>query len=126
MVLSIGNTDIVSRIPPSACSSDSPSIIELQEMYKNNNKKYFSSKLPNKVIIRYGGSDEYTGFTSYENGVFIIEINPKHNLTPNQTELTLIHEMCHVSSYPEFDDHGRKFMAELHRLMNAGVFDKLL
>jgi galactose-1-phosphate uridylyltransferase len=103
----------------------------LDTWYASNNERYFNNELPKNVLITHDLKDDnfeaVTEHGSY--GWFHISFNPTYNRSVNQEKFTLLHEMCHVqqltSDEEEFDQHGKKWQACMHRIADAKGFDDL-
>lgn len=113
-----------------------PSQIEvdqyLMQRYKYLNKRYFSGRLPDDVLIGWDksgevkrdGSSVETIFTKRPKIAFDPYVKPLHNYV----EFSLLHEMVHlfVTHYcPERRNHGRNFQRHMLILAAAGAFEKL-
>ncbi len=104
----------------------------LDAWYRGYNVVYFTNELPQTVMISHNLKDDrFMAVTSYDfNGNFYqIEFNIKYGPSPKQEKMTLLHEQCHleqlVTGQMEFEDHGKKWQACMHRLANEGAFENL-
>lgn len=102
----------------------------LDEWYASFNHSYFQDELPKMVVItRNLADDRFMAITDYDNGYFHIGINPKFNLSTKTERINLIHEMCHVQGFvehdDEFDQHGMKWQACMHRVADQNGFNDL-
>lgn len=101
--------------------------INLKAWYDGYNEDFFLNHLP-KASVRYHETDDTTmGYTFNDEDGFNIVISPALNPTPGETKLTLLHEMCHVATYHDWDldAHGPRWKDCMHRLANEGAFDLL-
>lgn len=106
--------------------------VDLQVWFAGYNEMYFNDALPKTVLVDWHLNDpRYLGLTDYEEHgeYYHIMLNPEYNKSGKTARLTLLHEMCHVSlrhdDDVEFDQHGPKWQACMHRLANAGAMEDL-
>jgi predicted SprT family Zn-dependent metalloprotease len=104
--------------------------VNLNAWYEGYNHAYFNDTLPATVVISHNlHDDRFMALTEYANGFYHIEFNPKYEPSPKQARETLLHEQCHleqlVSGEVEFEDHGPKWQACMHRLANQGALEDL-
>jgi len=109
---------------------------ELEEAYAEYNRRYFENQLP-AVKVQWGkpGRDELANFrwTEAGGGDGVITISPRLKFSSRIWRWTLLHEMAHVRlcDHPSHKDvrhsrmHGRAFLSEMHRLVEAGAMDAL-
>jgi SprT-like family protein len=116
-------TLFMALIPASAAAPD----LRLMKFYEDGNRQYFDNKLPHNTIVSFDTPEhENSAATTAEHdGHFVIRIDPKINNIWQMAEMTEYHEMCHVETFTELDEHGPKWQACMHRLANAGAFDNL-
>jgi len=104
--------------------------------YAATNEVYFDDLLPKDtaIQIRVIPPDSVSEFTIGQttplgNGQYIIELDPRFNLSGNQEALTLDHEMCHVYLFQKTGDgdrdHGPRFQACMQRLAAEQAFNDL-
>jgi hypothetical protein len=111
----------------SPCTSTAPMEKQLRRTYDLYNGLYFGGKLSDQILIYYGLAEGNTGQTRKSGSTFLIEINPRDNLTERQVDMTMLHEMCHVASWgKDLREHGPSFMYQVRRIMLEGAFDDLL
>jgi hypothetical protein len=99
--------------------------LQLRRLYNRFNRLYFNSELPTDLEIVWSPCDDANGIT-YTAGCtpFRIEIDPSIQGQVRFTHIVLLHEMVHVHR-PRLG-HGKRFKAELRRLVALGAYDKLL
>lgn len=95
----------------------------LKRLYRKLNKRWFGGRLPKDTIIVW--SDILgTGAArcSEEGGQYIIRLNTNYR-SSRVVGLSLLHEMAHIATFDEKAEHGPRWLAEMHRLSNAGAFE---
>lgn len=99
--------------------------LQLRRLYNRFNRLYFNSELPTDLEIVWSPCDDANGIT-HTNGhtPLRITIDPSIQAQPKFFSIILLHEMVHVHR-PRLG-HGRRFQAELRRLVSLGAYDKLL
>ncbi len=103
----------------------------LKAWYDADNEEYFNNKLPHDTVVEYGtplarDGHEVIAMTTQVAGVFHIVFSRKYALANRVSHLFLIHESCHLESWAEFDEHGPKWKACMHRVEAAGAYEDLL
>ena len=104
--------------------------------YAAMNETYFDNKLPKDTrieihIIPPDREAKYTigQTTPLGDGHYLIELDPRFNLSGNQEALTLDHEMCHVYLEQRDGDgdrnHGPRFQGCMQRLAIEHAFSDL-
>src|SRR5208282_3307304 len=104
--------------------------------YAATNEVYFDNKLPKDTAIQIhvippDATAAYTigQTTPLGNGQYLIELDPRFNLSGNQEALTLDHEMCHIYLDQKTGDgdrnHGPRFQACMQRLAVEQAFADL-
>lgn len=104
----------------------------LRRLYLKRREQFFGDSIPDDVPVGFDadltmkvmGLCTYTIEADGSRG-FRISINPMLRPWPKVYEQVLLHEMAHVKLYP-YAQHGKKFKQEIHRLMDAGAFDRLI
>jgi len=103
----------------------------LDVWYAAYNHEYFQDSLPKTTVItRNLADDRFMAQTFYENGYYHIAINPRYNESGKTEKLNLLHESCHLYIFvthedDEYDDHGPKWQACMHRLADENAFEQL-
>lgn len=107
----------------------------LDAWYRGYNEVYFNNELPNVLIDHSLTDDRFMALTSFSNGFYHIQFNPKFGYHPNPkgtsiTELrNLLHESCHVEIFiqnaEQFDDHGSHWQSCMYRLAKLKAFENL-
>jgi len=94
----------------------------LEKTYRLYNRKYFGNKLPKvpDVDLRWADIPEM----GYELGGEIV-LNKRYRTRDAVWKLVLLHEMNHLYTPVEKDDHGPKFQRGMLRLAKAGAFKDL-
>lgn len=85
------------------------------------NRQWFDNRLPTDTIVKWSSSVDYMG--SFEDGT--ITINSTFKRWNSVWRLTLLHEMAHLLTENEQEEHGPRWHWEMHRLARAGAFDPL-
>ena len=104
--------------------------------YAATNETYFDNKLPKDTqieihVIPPDSDAEYTigQTTPLGDGHYLIELDPRFNLSGNQEAMTLDHEMCHVYLDQRDGDgdakHGPRFQGCMQRLAIENAFNDL-
>jgi hypothetical protein len=102
----------------------------LKAWYASNNHQYFQDELPTDVVITHNlHDDRFQAVTFYENDYYHIVFNPKYNQSGKVERMNLLHESCHiliaVEKTEEFETHGKRWQACMHRLADQGAFEDL-
>ena len=101
--------------------------VELRAWYKVYNRNYFFDHLPEArfewenmhAIHRMGQTD-----CSFKPCLITLDIT--YNEAFPVAKATILHEMCHVETWGEQEDHGKKWQACMHTLWLEGAFDGLI
>jgi len=104
--------------------------------YAATNATYFDDELPKDTLIQIHviPPDRQAEFTIAEttplgNGQYVIQLDPRFNLSGNQEALSLDHEICHVYLIQRDGDgdniHGSRFQSCMRNLAIKGAFDDL-
>jgi predicted SprT family Zn-dependent metalloprotease len=103
--------------------------IRLQEDFQHLNDGYFDGNLnPTKVFYKNSPDGEdnmgetYCTFTLGLTTTCSIYINPKYTNAPIVAEEVLLHETCHVATWPQGMDHGEVWQICMLNLAKAGAF----
>jgi hypothetical protein len=100
--------------------------------YSDYNDSYFSGKLPKDVILDFSQTDPRFVATTdrIKKNRYHIAFNEDYVKTSVVGHLTLLHEMCHIPTYDEYDEvngyHGRKWRACMTSLDLQGAFRREL
>lgn len=101
---------------------------KVRRVFREYNRKYFDGKISprtklatvhNWPALHWGRCEHYT------NGTFRILLNKKLYANNMQMRWTLLHEMAHIVTMKERDDHGPKWKARMRRLARQGAFDDI-
>lgn len=98
--------------------------LQLRRYYNHYNRKYFNSELPTDTILLWSPCDDANGITDWIDDAARIRIDPSIQAAYKLVRITLLHEMVHV--YKPRLGHGKKFKAEIRRLVALGAYDDLL
>lgn len=103
-----------------------------QDLFDQYNKKYFKLRLPQVVVGFYEFNkkdrDNIYGATLSTIGAkypSYIVLNPVFENWPPTLRMTLLHEMIHVKLL-NTGAHGKRFLKELDRLVEARAFNNCL
>lgn len=90
------------------------------------NQQYWLGALP-AADVQFREDNDTVGMTRYdaEHKIFRISISEKYNVTIAETQMTILHEECHVATWTELEQHGPRWQACMHSLAARGAFDKL-
>jgi hypothetical protein len=100
-------------------------LTKLQRTYNRFNKLYFDGRLHHDIEVtwhRYPKGMKICGESDSE----VIWVNEAHKSWGKVWQLTLLHEMAHVSTIDEKAHHGPKWVREMRRLFRIGAYDGLL
>jgi hypothetical protein len=101
--------------------------------YKKLNERFFSDRLPQNMVVRFGNtdSDDANGYFDEEDKEIVIDVRLKS--VEKFVIIVLLHEMAHVDlgmqgyvGYPNDGGHGMHFHVKLVQLFQAGAYDNLL
>lgn len=98
------------------------SINQIEKSFNSLNCMYFNNDLPS-VTIKYCNSKSYMGlFCIQKNKPHIIKINKHYNISDNDIEDILAHEMIHLWQYINGykDWHGYSFIKKMNEINNYG------
>lgn len=100
---------------------------KLRRYYHRWNARYFEGRLPEDVEFRWEADADYEncGTARLENGKGFIHLNPALHINFAQVLISLAHEMIHLLLWP-YRRHGKRFNAEVARLVLAGMYKGLL
>lgn len=99
----------------------------LQAWYNEYNEQYFGNTLPKDTVVKYKKLKDLMATTSSHDGVhFEVDEDPAYNLAARTAHATLLHEMCHIETWSEPEEHGHRWISCMHRLMKIGAFDNVL
>ena len=95
---------------------------DLQRAYDEYNQLYFGGKLSHDILVKWVRLPRrLMGQADLEG----IDINLNLRGTSCLWRFTLLHEMSHIATYTEIEEHGPMWQAEMHRLANIGAFEKV-
>ncbi len=97
----------------------------LKRAYRKYNYKYFDGQLPNPPEVKILWAEMGNQLMGYQLEDEIV-LSRKYHRHDSLWRATLLHEMCHISTIDEKNEHGPKFRKELRRIIIAGAFDDLL
>jgi hypothetical protein len=144
IVLAVGYWLLIQHTKPRIAGNDNPcsavpimTQTELQAWYKSYNNLYFNNHLPRNINIEWVdlhsklrmGETQCTQTLKLDGPSelsCVIRLDPVYNLAFPVAKATLLHEMCHVKTYDEFDDHGRRWQACMQELWMDKAFDGLI
>lgn len=104
---------------------------QLIRWYNAYNKKYFNGELPASVTVIWEPIPACHGETcavfEVEQGVFSIRIDPALKGVIAYARIVLLHEMCHLATWPQHPrhQHGRPFQERMLQLAHDGAFKNL-
>lgn len=100
---------------------------DLQGWYETYRRMYFGKDLPDAKVFWTDLPEGLMGQTNKTpEGNFEIRIDRKANPAQKEALMTLLHEMCHVDMWAlEFDDHGKMWQFDMHRLADEDAFEDL-
>lgn len=106
---------------------------KLRQMYDDFNARYFLSRLPQDMVLRFVRQRDAGRCVVWLNcpWPWRITLRPELRHWPNVCALTLLHEMAHAHCQfkglsSEHFDHGPTFVREKARLLRAGAFTPYL
>lgn len=101
--------------------------VELRAWFKTYNRDYFFGHLPE---VRFEWVNLHYKLRMAETDCnfepCIIRMDPTYNEAFPVAKATMLHEMCHVESWTELDQHGIKWQACMHKIWLEGAFDGLI
>lgn len=98
----------------------------LKTWYLWYNDEYFGGTLPKNAVVDYGNARGAMAVTTSVEGVFHITLEKRYTLAANVAHENILHESCHVLTWTEFDEHGKRWYDCMHRLYEKGAFENLL
>lgn len=102
----------------------SPQCENPKAWYDGYNEVYFNDALPKDTVVDYANhTPGVLAATTFENGHYRISFNRDFASSALVVHLFLIHEMAHVATFDEFDEHGTRWIKEMRRLEAAGAID---
>lgn len=95
-----------------------PSVVELYILYELYNKQYFQNRLPSRVDVTIEYSNRLTASAGlcYPQKRLIRLSSHYHGKYPEETSLTLLHEMIHLL----VPNHGTEFKIWVERIKRMG------
>jgi hypothetical protein len=96
----------------------------LQSRLRYLRSRYFAHRLPRDIVVIWTKSTDYMGMATME-PPYIIAIDPELAKWHKVWELTLLHELCHISSGDATHKRGGPWDLEMHRLAAAQAFRNL-
>ena len=94
---------------------------KLKRAFLEYNEQFFGNRLPADTIVKWSHSLPVMG--RFEGNTIII--NDYFKRWASVWRLTLLHEMAHLATDSEVEEHGPRWRREMHRLARAGAFDGL-
>lgn len=94
--------------------------LSLRRIFNFFNRKYFNGEVPHTTSVTWAPLNGDNG--DYQDGA--IHIDTTLQGSPRLVKIIMLHEMIHAR-YPRLT-HGKKFKAEIRRLVEAGAYDSLL
>jgi len=94
--------------------------------YNSYNEIYFDNELPKDTIVKYKILDKQMAVTQSIDGKhFIIDLDPKYNLAARTAHTVLLHEMCHIETWNEKEEHGYQWIGCMKRLEKMNAYDNI-
>ncbi len=93
--------------------------MKLPEIYADFNRRFWKGKLPRDVQVRWKRG---LSVAAWYDGDRLITINSYLKGWECLVKMTLLHEMAHVSTRSECQEHGPRWQAEMRRLARDGAF----
>jgi hypothetical protein len=104
-----------------------PSSKTLLKAYQQYNRQYWGNALPPiNVVWNDHIWPEEKQYGNWDPSNDTISVAKQHRPYESLWRATLLHEMAHVATKDEKQDHGPLFRKEMRRLMRLGAFDDLL
>jgi hypothetical protein len=122
-VLWIWVIDAYSKNKPTGDPLECPA---LKVWYLAYNDEYFDGMLPKNAVVDYGDARGAMAMTVKREGVFYVTLEERYNLAASVAHETLLHESCHIVTWSEFDEHGKRWYDCMHRIYAKGAFEGLL
>jgi hypothetical protein len=125
--LVLGSIPPRQRACPAVGSTAQMTDYDLQSWYMGLNETYFNGKLP-PADIRFANlePENKLGWTNKTaDAGFVIRIDRGWNPVSTQVIETEMHEMCHVATWDEVAEHGDRWQACMHRLVELGAWENL-
>ena len=97
----------------------------LMEQFLDYNVLYFDGQLPTDTIVKWSRSLAPDVVGDYD-GDATIRLNHRLRKFRPVWKLTLLHEMAHLATHAEAEEHGPKWHKEMRRLYRIGAFEGLL
>jgi SprT-like family len=96
---------------------------DVQQMYHEFNRRYFSNKLPKDMVVHFARLPHDFGITyGYRGRPLYIELDYRLRRSMSETAMTLLHECVHVENMKH--GHGPKFHKRMLKLAKQGAFRK--
>jgi hypothetical protein len=130
LTLAVAAAALAWRAAPVAIEGDLARAPEMETLYEQNNKAYFSGRLPHaRVFWSRDVLDEegLMGLTvAPGHGVFIIMLDRKmlDDGFERTAQQTLLHESCHLKLWP-YTRHGPRFQRCMMSLAEKGAMSRL-
>lgn len=117
--------DVIRRAPAKAGIGK---CLGLDLWYRHYNEEYFNDELPTNTVVDYGGHDDdfIATTSSLTDGRLHIAMNEKYTSAPRTAHLYLLHEMCHVKTWDEKEEHGKRWRTCMLVLDFEGAFKEIL
>lgn len=104
----------------------SPLEMSAGQWYGAFNETYFNNRLPDDTEFSFDGTQDMARTTKLSDGRFKIQFNLYYLRAGQYLRLTELHEMCHIDTWDEKPDHGKRWGACMQRLNSMGAFKDLL
>lgn len=101
------------------------SVSKLKDQFLEYNVLYFGGQLPTDTIVIWSRTLRPTVCGEFD-GDNTIRINAGLRLFRPCWKTTLLHEMAHLATLDEAEEHGPRWNREMKRLLRIGAFEGLL
>jgi hypothetical protein len=92
--------------------------------YTSYNETYFNNALPKDTVVDYANhTNGVLAATTSQNGHLRISFNREYASSALVVQVFMLHEMCHVETWDEIDEHGVRWIGCMRRLEAAGAID---
>lgn len=98
----------------------------LPAWYAGYNETYFNTTLPKDTKVGYGDAGGAMAVTRTTDGRhFEIILDRTYNKSARVAHTVLLHEMCHIETWSEVEEHGHKFIGCMRATYRAGAFQAI-
>lgn len=100
----------------------------LDAWYRDYNDNYFQNRLPKNTVVDYSEHrDDIMAATSqFDDGRFHIAFNEKYAKSARFAHLLMLHEQCHIDTWDEKEEHGKRWRACMLVVEFEGAFRGIL